>query len=203
MVGYLVLIYGTPILILTMLIRFILKKKRKENINLVRDSLIFVFVIYIFMLAMVTLFPIHSQLAGNSTFENMVVSINYIPIKQIVEDFYNINNGNFSLAFSIKLFLRNVGGNILLLVPLAMATPLLWKRFRNLKSILLLGVITSLSIETLQFLENYFKIGIRTVDIDDVILNTLGIAIGYSIFLLLKKVANKYKLNIIKSNLSL
>jgi glycopeptide antibiotics resistance protein len=51
------------------------------------------------------------------------------------------------------------------------------------------GTLFSISIELLQFLENIFYLSgytVRSVDINDVILNALGILLGYCLFYILK-----------------
>lgn len=77
--------------------------------------------------------------------------------------------------------LRNTFGNIVLFVPLGMLLPLLMIRFRSLKRVLLVALCTSLTIETIQFFLRFVG-NPRAVDIDDVLLNTLGACIGFVIY---------------------
>lgn len=72
--------------------------------------------------------------------------------------------------------LKNTLLNILLFVPLGILLPFLWKKYHTLKGTLLFGFGMSLSIELLQILTY------RTTDINDIIANTLGAALGYFIF---------------------
>ena len=88
----------------------------------------------------------------------------------------------------------NIGGNILLLLPLGLLLPILWTNLRNLKKIFLIGLFTSLSIEILQLIENILYLGFRSVDIDDVIFNVIGIILGYSLFKVLHTSKNKFQL---------
>ena len=68
--------------------------------------------------------------------------------------------------------------NILLFVPLGMLLPVVKESFGTLKKNLILGIILSLSIESLQILtkRGWF-------DVDDVINNTLGAVIGVILYL--------------------
>ena len=81
----------------------------------------------------------------------------------------------------IGFCLRNTLGNIMLFVPLGMLLPLLSRRFQSLKRVLLLGLCASLMIETIQFVLRFVG-SPRAVDIDDVILNTLGACVGFVIY---------------------
>lgn len=77
--------------------------------------------------------------------------------------------------------LRNTLGNLALFVPLGILLPLTSNRFRTLRRVLLFALCLSLSIEAIQFLLRFFG-NPRAVDIDDVILNTLGACVGFAIY---------------------
>lgn len=73
---------------------------------------------------------------------------------------------------------RNIIGmvlNIALFIPFGGFVTLYFKEFQGLKNILITGFLMSLSIEILQ-LATY-----RATDVDDLIMNTLGVVIGYGI----------------------
>lgn len=70
----------------------------------------------------------------------------------------------------------NLGANIALLVPIGLLLPLLYTRI-SWKGAFTAAVISGFLIETMQVL---FQIGI--FDIDDVILNALGVMVGYWIY---------------------
>lgn len=63
--------------------------------------------------------------------------------------------------------------NIILFVPIGFISPLIWNRFYKAKNTILLGFVLSLFIEIMQIFT------FRNTDIDDLIMNTLGTAIGY------------------------
>ena len=75
----------------------------------------------------------------------------------------------------------NLVGNIALFVPIGFLTPFVYLKMTWQKS-LMLAVAAGLAIEGI---EAVFHIGI--FDIDDVILNALGVMIGYWVFAMLTK----------------
>jgi glycopeptide antibiotics resistance protein len=75
----------------------------------------------------------------------------------------------------------NLAANVVLFLPLGLLAPLASERIRRLRNALVLGVSVSLAIEVAQFL-----IG-RSADIDDVILNVVGVGIGYGAWILLRR----------------
>lgn len=80
--------------------------------------------------------------------------------------------------------------NIILFIPLGVFLPSLWNKFEKILNTILVGFSFSLIIELLQLLN------MRATDIDDLLMNTLGAAIGYLIYILLfKKLSSRIKLN--------
>lgn len=75
----------------------------------------------------------------------------------------------------------NLVGNIVLLVPLGFLAPLVWHNM-TWKRASLLAVSAPLCIEIMQ---SVLRVGI--FDIDDVILNALGVMIGFGIFALMRR----------------
>jgi glycopeptide antibiotics resistance protein len=104
---------------------------------------------------------------------------------------YEINPANFIPFTTIVPYLLghkgliiagvNLLGNIVPLVPLGFLLPLVYPNITWKKS-LALGIVTCLSIEILQ---TVLRVGI--FDIDDVILNVIGVMIGYFAFVILAK----------------
>ncbi len=85
----------------------------------------------------------------------------------------------YSGSLSGMAVFLNLIGNIIGFFPFGGVLPVISKRFRNLGIVTFLGFITSMAIELTQLLT---RSGV--CDIDDIILNTLGTAIGYLLFLL-------------------
>ncbi|MCA1281039.1 VanZ family protein [Saccharopolyspora sp. 7B] len=67
-----------------------------------------------------------------------------------------------------------LGGNLMLLIPMATLVPLRVRWFDGFGKIVIGGLLTALTIETIQF----FCIPGRVASTDDVVLNTLGAAAG-------------------------
>lgn len=71
---------------------------------------------------------------------------------------------------------------MLAFVPFGMILPMLTPKCRNFFHIVLLGVDFSLFVETIQLIS---KVG--SFDVDDLILNTLGAALGYLVYRLIRR----------------
>ena len=98
---------------------------------------------------------------------------NFIPFKEI-----------FRYKITSKLFFKNIIGNILLFMPFGLFVSAYIDN-RKILPVIALSIISSLSIESIQFL-----IG-RVFDVDDILLNVLGGTIGAVLFILLDKIRDK------------
>jgi glycopeptide antibiotics resistance protein len=74
-----------------------------------------------------------------------------------------------------KSYGSDIIGNVLLFIPLSFFL-VFWLSRKEFKRVILVAIATSILIETIQFI---FEIGVA--DIDDVILNVTGAAIGFFI----------------------
>ncbi len=166
--------------------RMIFIKLKKCSVNKLREVILAGFTLYMIGLASQTIIP--SWSAGNLTdtgefyftfhIENELASVNLIPLRTLNHYFILVNHykddwGNVSFV--------NFWGNILLFSPIGFFVPYLWNRFDSFIKILMIGLGVTFFIETVQ----YF-IG-RSTDVDDIILNTCGVLIGYGVFKLRKK----------------
>lgn len=103
-------------------------------------------------------------------------SINWTPLESSLRILQNC----LSIG-DMAEFYRIVVGNFVLLMPLGILVPMLDRRFRFGKT-LLLGMGVSLSVELLQLLGNVLGGAVaRSVEIDDFILNVLGCITAYLI----------------------
>ena len=82
-----------------------------------------------------------------------------------------------SRPWLIRLARVNLWGNILLFLPLGLLPPLLQPKLRSLWKTLLLAALVMVTVEVLQML-----LLVGTCDVDDLILNLLGTALGYGFF---------------------
>lgn len=103
-------------------------------------------------------------------------SYNLIPLNTI------INYINNSEKYNTNTLFINLLANIIVFVPLGFLLPAIEENMRRFTKILFISFIIIIGAETLQFILN---VGI--FDIDDIILNLLGVIIGYFILKLLLK----------------
>jgi len=153
-------IFGLVILVLAEMVLII------KKIPLNKNLLFVIFIIYCTLVVSVTLFPIPYQEKGYD------IAYNFKPFSSIT---------NF-LRAGISYTMRNIVGNIILSLPLGILLPLISKK-KSFSNIFVLSVIFAICIELLQLKINLL-IGYRyrSVDVDDVILNTLGAIIGCGIY---------------------
>jgi glycopeptide antibiotics resistance protein len=86
--------------------------------------------------------------------------------------------------YSIKhygMFASQVVGNFLMLLPLGIYIPLMYKKINGFIAVTFVCMIVSAGIEIMQLVTNF-----RVTDVDDVILNTLGAGLGYLIYSVMK-----------------
>lgn len=78
--------------------------------------------------------------------------------------------------------LKNLLGNIIPFIPFGFLLPITYKKFSSAISIFVIGLASILLIEIFQF---FTKLG--SFDVDDIILNMIGIVCGYVIFLVINR----------------
>lgn len=141
------------------------------------------FAVYLFVLLKVTLFRTSVTLFDVTFSENngYVTSLETAIERANFMPLYSIYYYLVSKQEPLEVGLVNVFGNILLFIPYGFLLPLTLRRFRSLKRTLLVISLTSLLFEVTQML-----VAIGNFDIDDVLLNTLGGALGYGLFKLLR-----------------
>lgn len=77
--------------------------------------------------------------------------------------------------------LLNVIGNVAMFIPSGIVLPIIYKRLNTFAKVILAGGGISLCIEIIQL-----PFSVRATDIDDLILNTVGVIIGYGIYALIR-----------------
>lgn len=140
-----------------------------------KNIFVILYIIYITVVVSITLFPIvfEQEMVGVPA-ENQ---IKLIPFDTII---LFIRYGDLSLIFT------QIFGNVIMTIPFGLAAPLLF-RFGELKAefwkYFLISLLFPISIETAQLVMD-FIVGCmyRTVDVDDIILNFLGIWTGYFLY---------------------
>ena len=87
---------------------------------------------------------------------------------------------------SKRELLANVIGNFSMFIPSGIVLPIVCRKLDSFQKVAGAGIQLSVCIELLQL--PFFQ---RTTDIDDLILNTAGIMVGYGIYSLFRKPAKK------------
>ncbi|MGG1572558.1 VanZ family protein [Fictibacillus sp. NRS-1165] len=126
----------------------------------------------------VTLFPFPYQkfLIDTMIEDKLGLPNNYIPFKGIKEA--------IQTGYS-PVIIKQIGGNILLFIPLGFALPILFSNIKK-KKVMIVSFLVSLTIETTQLIAGkLIGYNYRAFDIDDLMMNTLGAFIGLIIFKLL------------------
>ena len=77
--------------------------------------------------------------------------------------------------------LLNVIGNTAMFIPSGIVLPIIYKRLNSFWKVVAAGAMISLCIEIIQL-----PFSVRASDVDDLILNVLGVAIGYGIYAAVK-----------------
>lgn len=169
-------ILGLVLYVICFFIRF----KRKKLFQNVCLCLLFAYVGVLVAATQQILLPMGWSCSAEHT-KFVFSTIRWDPFSSAAQIFYNC----ITYHHNLKTFFWIVGGNFLMLMPLGVLAPLLSRKYRFWRT-LLLGLIVSLSIETLQLATNLLG-GARTVEMEDVLLNTLGCAVAYLVFLGVRK----------------
>jgi glycopeptide antibiotics resistance protein len=152
--------------------------RARGSLSLKREVILNVFFIYILCLIGVTLFPLEISFDKNYRW----ISVNVIPVIVTIKDIAHTTNDPNMPSYMIKFWIKNIGGNLILLLPLGIMVPMLWGKFNGAVKTTLYAFCLSLSIEALQLASFYIGNTGRAFDIDDILLNTIGAYIGYIIY---------------------
>jgi len=85
-----------------------------------------------------------------------------------------------------RLLTYDVVGNFIMLLPLGIYLPLLYKRLQHFLVVTAVAMLVSVSIELMQLATHY-----RITDINDVILNTAGAALGFILYYIVYNLVRK------------
>lgn len=99
----------------------------------------------------------------------------------------NIFDPNISIVPFTNGILYSDYLNVIMFIPLGICLPLMWKKFNNGIETIKFGFYLSLFIELSQLFTRF-----RATDINDLITNTIGAAIGWCIYFLFSKLLLKW-----------
>jgi glycopeptide antibiotics resistance protein len=106
------------------------------------------------------------------------ISYNFLP-------FHEIKRYLFAPGLPTRLVLENLLGNIVLFIPLGIYLSLLFRR--RFISLLLTATLSAAA----ELIQLHFALG--SCDVDDIILNTLGGALGIALYFVLARLLNNEK----------
>ena len=133
----------------------------------------FLFVIYI--LALIYLLFL-SEGYGRREFQNQDYRYNLVPFREICRFWRHRQAVGWMASF------LNLGGNVIGFLPLGFIFPVMHRNMKRFWLVTFLGFALSLTVETIQLV---CKVG--CFDVDDLLLNTIGSALGYVLFLICDK----------------
>ena len=87
---------------------------------------------------------------------------------------------------NVRDMIWNIAGNMAMFIPTGIVLPVVYKELVGFWKTVAAGALLSLSIEILQL-----PFPSRASDVDDLILNTLGVAVGYGIYAAVKRLTGK------------
>ncbi|WP_438311665.1 VanZ family protein [Sporosarcina sp. FA9] len=155
--------------------RFIcVKCKKYKPINPYHEIGVIVFLLFITALFSQTIL---TSLYTGPAVANSFTNINIKPFQVFHDTYYSVAVLNYWQPLVINFL-----GNIVIFMPIGFMMPLLWIRFNRFWKVSLFGFTISFFIETIQLTQ------MRSSDIDDLWLNTLGCMIGYTIYFVTKKI---------------
>ena len=167
--------------LLYIIFRFLKLKKNNSDINYKKEILYLIFVCYIVGLFNLVLVP---RNFWNTIWHNIFYNLNENPFEGIFDFSYNfiptiykIIIGEYTLGSWVKTM---IVGNLLMFIPMGILLSLCFKNI-NKKNMFKYAILIPLTIEVLQLVVG------RSFDIDDLVMNFLGIVIGYFIVELVKK----------------
>ncbi|MCI5530629.1 MAG: VanZ family protein [Blautia sp.] len=139
-----------------------MKKNRK---SIIRSVGVVLYIVYILLLLYFLFF---SEKYGRVPQEEREYRYNLVPFMEI-RRFWIYRDKVGTTAF-----LTNIFGNVLAFIPFGFILPIISEKMRNGFLICISGLELSLTVECIQLITR-----VGCFDVDDLILNTLGAALGY------------------------
>ena len=151
---------------------------RNETKKLIRRTGLGLFVIYMLLLLYFLFF---SEKYGRVTEAEREFRYNLVPFVEIRRFWV------YRHQLGLLALMTNICGNVIGFVPYGYILPVVARRMQNGFLIVLSGFCLSLTVETIQLITR-----VGCFDVDDLILNTLGAALGYLLFVICNIIRRKY-----------
>jgi len=140
--------------------------KQRTGFSMVTQASFFV---YVFMVLTLTgYFILFREVSTHGWWNNMAWRVQHRD---------HVNLTPFEVFRIYRISDKQIVGNFIMLLPLGIYLPFLYRRINNFLFVFLTCLFTSISIEVLQLATRF-----RSADVDDVILNTSGAVVGYLLF---------------------
>ena len=147
---------------------------RQGRINWKREAVLLLMYINLAVIIRFTFFPMSRV---NGSVQPLIYDASSVfPLWVNLVPFVNL----FDYASKRDLLL-NVIGNTAMFIPSGIVLPIIYKKLNNFWKVVAAGAMISLCLEVLQL-----PFSVRASDVDDLILNVLGVAIGYGIYAAMK-----------------
>lgn len=177
--------YATVFSCIYIFIKYIYLRYRKKKIIIKSELPYIIFIAYLAALLSQTIIPIWNifTIDGKLSIEISTYNarhLNLYPFKTIMGYITQSNNIYGGVAYT-DVRIVNLLGNICLFVPFGFLFPITFNRVSKERIIILFGTLLSIFIEIMQFVVE------RSSDIDDVILNCVGVIIGLTCYKIIKK----------------
>lgn len=141
----------------------------------VGDGVLLLTILYFTSLISITLIP----LPFSTNRRPIATDLNFVPVITTAKIF--LHPFRYNRMALLPDIMENILGNFLMFIPMGILLPMLHQKFQSALRVILTACGISLFIELTQWVGRYFG-NYRHVDVDDVILNTLGAAFGCFIF---------------------
>ena len=132
-------------------------------------------VLFLMYLCLLAYFMFFSESFGR-TDTDREYAYNLVPLKEIIRYF------RYYRTLGMTLFLINIVGNIAAFMPFGFFLPIISRRSRKWYNTVSFGLVFSLTLETLQLV---LRVG--SFDVDDMLLNTIGAALGFWVYKLVQR----------------
>ena len=169
-------IAGLVLSVLLLYAWVVFASKRKKQTNFFQVLVQSSFFVYVFAVLQLTgYFILFKEVSSHGWWDKM---------NHRIDTHDHVNFVAFKTIGIYSTFDKQVIGNFIMLFPLGIYLPLLYRNLRKFSgffAVLFISFVVSVGIEVLQLATNY-----RSTDIDDVILNTTGACFGFLIYQLLK-----------------
>ena len=149
---------------------------KNRHIDLKREAVLLLMYINLAVIIRFTFFPMatvdgHVQPLVFDVAAAFPFRVNFIPFVHLFDH------------ESKRDLLLNVIGNTAMFIPSGIVLPIVYKNLNRFWKVFLAGAGISLCIETIQL-----PFSVRATDIDDLILNTVGVIVGYGIYAFIQRI---------------